>query len=51
MTRLLLIAAAVVATLGFGVPAASAAPAPCIQYNDPIHLGSYPICPLDLLNP
>jgi hypothetical protein len=50
MTRRLLAATVLVlASTALFVPAASAAPDPCIQYNDPIHMGSYPVCPLDLI--
>jgi hypothetical protein len=39
---------AVLTTAGVGVlaPAASARPLPCVQYNDPVHMGSYEVCPL-----
>jgi hypothetical protein len=43
-----LAAAVLLAVVGTGLTAttASAAPAPpvCVQYNDPIHMGSYPVC-------
>jgi hypothetical protein len=48
MKRLLLVLILVATGLGL-TTAAHARPLPevCIQYVDPIHMGSYPVCPLD----
>jgi hypothetical protein len=51
ISRLLVATALAVLATAVAAPAASAAPDPCVQYNDPIHMGSYPVCPLDLLRP
>lgn len=45
MKRLLVLALLVIGGLGVVAPPASAIPV-CVQYNDPVHMGSYPVCPL-----
>lgn len=45
MKRFLTVALLTLAALGLSAPAAQARPL-CVQYVDPIHMGSYQYCPL-----
>lgn len=48
MKRLIALALLVLGGLAASAAPAQARPLPelCVQYNDPIHMGSYPVCPL-----
>lgn len=48
MPRLIALVLLALAGLDGTAPTASALPIPevCLQYVDPIHMGSYPVCPL-----
>ena len=47
MTRpLLLLLAAAAVTVPVGTGTAHALPPVCVQYNDLVHMGSYPVCVL-----
>jgi hypothetical protein len=50
MTRLLTVALLTLAGFAAAAPSASAVPL-CVQYVDPIHMGSYQVCPLDQIHP
>jgi hypothetical protein len=51
ITRILTVSALALLAGAVAAPSAQAAPEPCVQYVDPIHMGSYEVCPLDDVRP
>jgi hypothetical protein len=46
MKRILVVVLLALGALAASTTPAQARPLPCVQYNDPIHMGSYQYCPL-----